>query len=298
MTNKVKMSKSEKSWCLYDVGNSAYATSIMVFVFPIWFKDFLVGKESVMQVFGKPLYGHTIYPLIIAISLMIAFVLGPLLGKKADEWGKRKLFLGFFTVFGAICTAGLGFVPKGDWATASFLFIGANLSFVMGTIFYNGLLNEVTSKDRLAKISGSAWAWGYAGGFFALLIHLMMVMNPSLFGISKELAPRMVMWTTAIWWVLFSIPAMKVIKEVPLSKTLLELNHKKIPLLKAMTLPGIGIFLTAFFLYNDAIQTTISQAGNLAQEMVGLQLQEVLTAGVVIQFLAIFGSLGLSLIHI
>ncbi len=291
--------KSMWSWCFYDFANSAFITSVATFIYPIYFKTVLVPEKGI-ELMGLSIEGKTLFPLLIAISLSFVFILSPWLGAKADLSSNRKSYLSFFCLLGGISTMSLVLTTKGDLLFGSLLFMGGMIGFSFGNVFYNSLIKEVASNEDIAKVSGRGWAVGYAGGFLALVIHMVIIQMHDKFGIDKEVATRIAMASTGLWWILFAIPLMLNVKEKS-SKIQMntDVEHQVKSPIKGMihafvtirSVPYLGVFLMAFFMYNDAVQTTISQATNLANELLGMGMTEVLTAGMMIQFVAIFGSL-------
>jgi UMF1 family MFS transporter len=282
------LSKAAKAWCTYDIANSVYATSVMTFIFPIFFKAALVGDA---RPWGMD--PAAVLPLLTSVSLLLVFIGAPLLGSLADQKAWRKSLLAFFTVVGSLCTASLGLIPNGHWEWASLAFVLANASFVMATLFYNALLKVVATEEQLPKISGLGWGIGYAGGFLALAMHLILIQGHEMFGLDKGTATRIAIFSSGIWWALFAIPLLLWVPEGEARKDQnlpWYAGFKAIP--GVIMTPLVGVFLISFFFYNDAVQTTISQAANLANGLLGIGIDKVLMVGVVIQLVAIIGSYG------
>jgi UMF1 family MFS transporter len=289
----MKTKSSLWAWCLYDFANSAYAVSVLTFIFPFFFKDVLVGKGKSILIWGSEWSGAAVYPIMISLSLGVVFLLVPILAKIADEKAIRKNTLAYFWVLGFVSTMLMFFLKEGNWLLGMILFLLANIGFAGGNVFYNALIKEISTDETLGKVSGQGWALGYLGGFLALIIELILILNHEAFGLDKVFATRLSFLITGIWWFIFGIPLFYKVEESHATKEKSELSLLEvvITLKKALTYPALGLFLLAFFMYNDAVQTTISQAGNLAGEMLGMPLTDVMTAGIAIQFLAIFGSL-------
>lgn len=291
----MNQSKAVWSWCLYDFANSAFITSVATFIFPLYFKSVLMPQDG-LELMGFILEGKTTFPLLISLSLAFVFVLSPWLGAKADQSGTRKIYLISFCSLGSLSTMGLFFTQIGDFWWGSILFVGGMIGFSFGNVFYNSLLKDVSSKETLAKVSAHGWALGYAGGFTALVIHMFLIIMHTDLGITKGLATKIALGSTGLWWAIFAIPIIVNVKESPASSSDLKVSAKPwrgmlAAYREVRSIPILGAFLLCFFLYNDAVQTTISQATNLANELLGMQMTEVLQAGMMIQFVAIFGSL-------
>lgn len=282
-----QLSKAARSWCLYDVANSVYATSVMTFIFPIYMKKAMIGNQELP--FG--LSPDALLPYLTSLSLFIVLILSPILGARADFKAARKKYLIITTLVGASATVLLGLYSPGSWLAAAITFLFANCSFVLGTLFYNALLKEVANDNELSRVSGLGWAIGYAGGFIAMAIHLLIIQKPELLGVNKGTATQIALVTSGIWWQLMALPLFINVKEKPALQTEemgLKESFKIIP--KILKTPGVGLFIAAFFFFNDAIQTTISQAANLADGLLGMPLEKVLAVAVAIQAVAIVGS--------
>lgn len=297
----MNFNRSLWSWCLYDFANSAFITSVATFIFPIFFKKVLMPSEGI-EVLGVVLEGKTTFPLLIASALLLVFIISPWLGSIADKSNRRKLFLMGFCGLGSFSTMGLFFTQKGDFYLGCLLFVGGMIGFSLGNVFYNSLMKDLVGNQEVPKLSARGWALGYAGGFLALILHILLIELHQKLGIDKGLATRIALGSTGLWWLIFAIPLMLNVKESSRHKITSSENESELksgsPLSNIVesfqlirSIPYLGFFLMAFFLYNDAVQTTISQATNLAHELLGMEISAVLAAGMMIQFVAIFGSL-------
>lgn len=251
---------------------------------------------------GVVLEGKTTFPLLIASALLLVFIISPWLGSIADKSNRRKLFLMGFCGLGSFSTMGLFFTQKGDFYLGCLLFVGGMIGFSLGNVFYNSLMKDLVGDQEVPKLSARGWALGYAGGFLALILHILLIELHQKLGIDKGLATRIALGSTGLWWLIFAIPLMLNVKESSRHKITSSENESEVksgsPLSNIVesfqlirSIPYLGFFLMAFFLYNDAVQTTISQATNLAHELLGMEISAVLAAGMMIQFVAIFGSL-------
>lgn len=253
-----------------------------------------------IQIAGLDIEGKTAFPILVSLSLLIVFVLSPSLGARADRSSQRKKFLMFFCALGSLSTMGLIFTSQGQIVLGSLLFMGGMIGFSFGNVFYNSLIKDVASEDRTAQVSARGWALGYAGGFTALVLHMVLIQMHAQFGLDKSLATKIALASTGLWWLLFAIPLFLNVQEQKHSDGDSEVLTEGVgspwsgvfqAIREVKAVPFLGVFLMAFFLYNDAVQTTISQATNLANELLGMELTQVLQAGMMIQFVAIFGSL-------
>ena len=296
------MEKSNKkviySWVLYDWANSAFATTILAAVLPIFYND--VAAVNLPDNVATSYWGYTQ-----AIAMLIIALITPVLGAVADYSKSKKIFMKLFVFIGVTGTALLFFIIEGRYLLASVFFILANIGFSGGNIFYDSFLPIITKKDKIDYVSSMGYAAGYLGGGILLLINLLMIMRPQMFGIANTtLATRIAFVTVAIWWIIFSIPAFINLPEsrVGLGKFTLGpyikqgFHRVKNTFIHVKKYKELFKFLIAFWIYNDGIGTIIRMATIYGRE-VGIGQNDLigallLTQVVGIPFTLIFGKLG------
>lgn len=286
------------SWALYDWANSAFATTILATVLPIFYKD--VAAKGVASNLSTSYWGYTQ-----SIAMIIIAVLSPILGAIADHSNSKKRFLRFFAYFGIIGTGLLFFIGEGDYLIASLFFIMGSIGFSGGNIFYDAYLPTIVSRDKIDYVSSLGYATGYLGGGLLLLVNLVMISKPSLFGIPNTLlATKITFVTVAIWWFVFSIPIFRVLpKETASSQSLNLIESTKVGFVRIKTTfrnisqyQELLKFLIAFWFYNDGIGTIIRMATIYGRE-VGIGQSDLIGALLLTQFVGIpcslvFGKLG------
>jgi UMF1 family MFS transporter len=247
---------------LYDWANSAFATTIMAAVLPVFYSS--VAAASLPKATASSLWGYTN-----TVAMLIVAFSAPVLGALADHGGTKKKFLAGFAILGIVSTAGLVTVSKGDWLMASFLYILGMVGFSEGNNFYDSLLPHVAGEEEIDRISSYGYAMGYLGGGILLIFNLAMILKPHVFGIpDAEWGTRYSFLTVSIWWAVFAIPVLKNVSEpavVPISG---ESANPLRASLQRLSLTYHSVrkyreafkFLMAFWLYNDGIGTIISMA--------------------------------------
>jgi UMF1 family MFS transporter len=289
--NKLGLHRRElRSWALYDWANSAFATTIMGAVLPVYFANVAAGHMQ--ENMATAYWGYTS-----AIGLAIIAIASPVLGAIGDYMGAKKRFLAGFMFLGVVASACLYFVTEGEWLLASALFILGNIGFSGANVFYDGLLPHIASEDEVDRVSTAGFALGYVGGGLLLALNLAMYMKPDLFGLADSgIAIRLVFVSVGVWWLGFSIPLLRDVREPPrrleasegahvnavragfrrLSETLRELRgHREL-----LTL------LLAFWLYSDGIGTIIKMGAVYGAE-IGIGDTHIIGAFLVVQFLGI-----------
>ncbi|MDR2721558.1 MAG: MFS transporter, partial [Coriobacteriaceae bacterium] len=188
---KQKMTKREKSWILYDVGNSAFVL-LSASLIPVYFSSIATG--SVVVAWG---YAETIASLVIALSM-------PILGSLADLRGNKKKFYLGFAGTGAVACVALGLPTEAMVFLAIYVIAAICLNSSM--VFYDAFLVDATTEDRYDMISSHGYAWGYIGSCIPFILCLVIILKGESFGISMALGMKIAFVITALWWIAFTIP--------------------------------------------------------------------------------------------
>ncbi len=196
------------SWSMYDWANSAFATTIMAAVLPIYYSA--IAEPSLTPNQTTAYWGYTN-----SIALILVALLGPILGAIADFRGAKKRYLTYFALIGITATALMYFLTSGDWLFASILFIVGNIGFAGANVFYDSLLPHIAQRGDIDQVSTRGYAMGYLGGGILLAINLAMIMlSPDHL---TALMTRLSLASVAVWWLLFAIPLMRNVPEPPLN---------------------------------------------------------------------------------
>jgi UMF1 family MFS transporter len=257
---------------MYDFGNSAFFTTIVSAVFPVYFaKSLATGMDPAQatQTFG----------LITTIGSAALAVMAPLLGAMADYTGSRKRWLLGFMVLGCCATAGLFFAESGMWQVGGALFVLGQLGAFGTLVFYDALLPHVARDDEVDRVSTAAYALGYIGGGLLLAAQLAWIKNPEWFGLPTDdpgLLARLAFVSVAIWWALFSIPLFRKVGEPPAeappddgrrNAVAVAFLRFKQTLRDLRGYPHAFVLLLAFLVYSDGIGTVIRMAAIFATEL-------------------------------
>ena len=278
-----KLSKEVKAWISYDLGNSAFATTVVAAFFPIFYNQF--WASNIDSVLSAEYLSWTL-----VISNVALLFTAPLIGAVTDiSKTTKKLFISMVLI-SIICVGLLFFVEAGSWIYALVFFGIANYFFSTSNVLYDKILVQITSPDLFSKISGYGYAWGYFGGGLLFLINALMSLNPELFGLSSQAeAIRWSFITVSIWWSIFLLPLSITYKErdIQSSKKVLSRSLgnifstlKSIPEYK-----NVFIFLIAFFLFIDGVHTVMALASTFALNL-GLDTSSIIIALILVQFIA------------
>ena len=274
------------SWAFYDWANSAFSTTVMAGFFPIFFEKYWSNPENVNE--------STWYlGLANSIASIIVAAMAPFLGAIADRGSAKKKFLAFFAILGIFMTGLLWMMDQGQWQMAIVLYILAAIGFSSSNIFYDSLLPSIASREKLDYVSSLGYALGYIGGGLLFMVNVLMYLNPDWFGLpDAPTAIKLSFVTVAVWWAVFSIPILVFVPEpnvkisVPLIKAFTEGGRELMQTLRRIReLKVIGIFLIAYWLYIDGVDTIVRMAVKMGSSL-GFETGDLITALLMVQFIA------------
>jgi UMF1 family MFS transporter len=285
------------AWALYDFGNSAFATSVLVGFFPLFFNDYWSTDATGAQTTTRLMVANGVSSLLLALS-------APVLGAIADRGGWRKGLLTAFAVLGALTTAWMYWIPQGDWQEAAVIFAIASIGFSAANIFYDSMLIDVTGEGRYDLVSAFGYALGYIGGGLLFAVHLVMILQPGWFGLPDiATAVRVAFLTVALWWLAFTLPLLAFVREQrPAQRPRIGTAVREGIAQLAGTFRHVRrlkpalFFLIAYWLYIDGVNTVMKVAIDFGYK-IGVGPQELMIALLVVQFVSFpaalaFGSLG------
>jgi UMF1 family MFS transporter len=255
---RITLTKEERSWVLYDVGNSAFVLVMVTAIMPIFFKDYaasgLPGAVSTAN------WGFANS----AASLILA-VLAPILGAMADYRHRKKAFFLVFLVTGLCFTLALPAVREGQWLLCLTLFVMARVGWAGTNVFYDAFITDVTSHTRMDAVSSRGYAWGYIGSVIPFVAVIGMILSGGMADGLPVLQTKIGFVLVALWWLAFSIPLLKDIRQVhylpasasPIRDSFLRLfaTFREIRRYRRAFL-----FLLAYFFYIDGVDTIISMS--------------------------------------
>lgn len=286
------LTKKERNWVLYDVGNSAF-TLIISTIMPIYFK-YLAGKEGLDSVTYMAYWGYAA-----SIATIIVALLGPVFGTLADTKGFKKPIFTVSLVIGALGCISMGFAKQ--WLLFLVIFVIAKVGYSCSLIFYDSMLSDVTTLERMDQVSSSGFAWGYVGSCVPFAVCLVIVLGSGVFGLGLDQAMMISFAIVGIWWVAMTCPLLKGYQQ----KYYVEREKHAV----AQSFCRLGrtfknvrkdkksfLFLIAFFFYIDGVYTIIDMAtaygSALGLQSTGLLLALLVTQLVAFPFAILFGRLA------
>ena len=289
---RFKMTKLEKKWVLYDVGNSAF-TMMVATIFPIYF-NFLAGEAGLSSVDYMAYWGYAT-----SICTLIVAVIGPVLGTIADTRNYKKAIFTVFLGIGVVGCVTLGFLSSWIWFLG--IFVIAKAGYSSSLIFYDAMLVDVTEPERMDVVSSHGFAWGYIGSCIPFVASLIVVLGAGKFGLGMQTSMAIAFMITAVWWLCSALPLLKSYRQryftevkgnvvssgfSRLAATFRDISKEK----------HIFLFLLAFFFYIDGVYTIIDMATAYGQALgldsTGLLLALLLTQIVAFPSVLIFTQIG------
>lgn len=288
----MKLTKLERSWVLYDVGNSAF-TLLVATLFPVFFNT-VAGEAGLTSVQYLAYWGYATS----AVTIIVA-VLGPILGTITDYKGLKKPIFTASLMIGAAGCCILGFCVS--WVFFLAVFIIAKIGYSASLIFYDAMINDVTTEERMDTVSSKGYAWGYIGSCVPFIIGLCLYLFGGKIGLTETQSMAAAFIICAVWWVGTTIPLLKNYKQINyverqshviadsfirLGKTFGNMKQEK----------HVFLFLLAFFCYIDGVYTIIDMSTAYGTAL-GLDTAGLLVALLVTQIVAfpsalIFGRLA------
>ncbi len=282
------------AWSLFDFANSAFTTIIVTFVFAAYFAQ---------GVAADPTTGGSQWSLAMGIAGLIIAVISPVFGAIADQTGRRKPWLACVSVVCVIATALLWYVrpEAADVPFALACVVIATVGFEVGLLFYNAMLPDVAPPAMLGRVSGWAWACGYAGGLVSLLIALLFLVqaDPVPFGLNKDQAEhvRATAILVAGWFAVFALPLFFMVKEervgVPIGQAVRGGMRQLVETFRHARAHGNALrFLIAAMIYSDGVHTVFALGGVYAAVVFGMELGDVILLGIALNVTAGLGALA------
>ena len=289
---KTGMTREEKNWVLYDVGNSAFVLLVAT-IMPIYF-NYLAENAGLSAADYLAYWGYAT-----SAATLIVALLGPVFGTLADTEGLKKPIFTTTMLIGGIGCLALGFSRQ--WFLFLLIYIIAKIGFSGSLIFYDSMLGDITTEDRVDNVSSQGYAWGYIGSCVPFVVCLGVVLGAGKIGISTELAMMISFAIVAVWWIGASIPLLKSYQQkhyVERQPKAVQNSFKRLgaTLKNIRNEKKIFLFLVAFFFYIDGVYTIIDMATAygtaLGLDSTGLLLALLVTQLVAFPFAIIFGRLS------
>lgn len=256
----MKLTKEEKSWILYDCGNSAYSMAITTALFPIVFGMFKGTDSMDLGYFNS-------------LASIIVAVLSPILGTLADYKNRKKRYFAFFALLGIIATLSFAFIPpeSGQWKLLIVLYILSVIGFSGANVFYDSFLVDVADNDRMDNVSASGYAFGYISSVIPFAISLAVIY---FMGMDEAIGYQIGFFITALWWGLLTFPLLRHVHQryyvEPEPNPIIGSFKRIVDTFRNIkSYRVVFIFLIAYFLYIDGVDTIIKMVVPYATSVLG-----------------------------
>nr|WP_202534036.1 MFS transporter [Streptomyces sp. SID3212] len=293
--------REQRGWYFYDFACSVYSTSVLtVFLGPYLTSvaKAAADADGFVHPLGIPLRAGSVFAYSVSVSVVVAVLVMPLAGAVADRTGRKKPLLAASAYLGATATAGMFFLDGDRYLLGALLLIVANASLSVSMVLYNAFLPQIAGPEERDAVSSRGWAFGYTSGALVLVLNLVLYTGHDSFGVSESTAVRICLASAGVWWGAFTLVPLRRLRDraVPghgegsvgtgwrqLVNTLKDMRRH----------PLTMSFLLAYLVYNDGIQTVISQASVYGSEELDLDQTTLITAVLLVQILAVAGALGM-----
>lgn len=286
-------------WYFYDWANSAFPTTVVtVFLGPYLGSIAENAQDAHENVhpFGITVAAGSVFPYAVSVSVLLTVFVLPVVGAIADRTAHKKQLLALFTYLGAAATVGLFFLTGTRYLLGALLFIVANIAYGATNVVYNSFLPQIAGPDERDKVSSTGWAIGYIGGGLLLAFNVVAVLVGG--DAHKSEIARYSIVSAGIWWAAWTtVPLVRLRNRPPVAGEargpVLTDGFKQLgrTLRHIKGYPLTLFFLIAYLVYNDGIQTVISQASVFADKQLHLEQSTQVTTILMVQFLAFFGAL-------
>ena len=286
---KDKLTALERSWVLYDVGNSAFVMMTST-IMPIFFKN-LTAAQGVADHTSTAWWSYAT-----AVCTLAVAVLGPILGGMADRRGWTRQIFTVFLALGCLCCALLGW--SGGWMVYLVLFVLAKIGFSGSLVFYDAMLPDVTEDHRVDMVSSQGYAWGYLGSCLPFVASLGLVLTAEQTGIGTARATAFAFLLTAVWWLGATIPLLRRYRQTHFAEGTAATAARRLreTVGELWRCRRIRLFLLAFFFYIDGVYTIIDMATSYGKDVgigdTDLVLALLLTQVVAFPFALLFGRMA------
>ncbi|MFJ8148569.1 MFS transporter [Streptomyces sp. NPDC096048] len=297
--------REQRGWYFYDWACSVYSTSVLtVFLGPYLTSvaESAADADGYVHPLGIPVRAGSFFAYSVSLSVIVAVLVMPLVGAAADRSGRKKLLLAAAAYTGAAATTCMFFLDGDRYLLGGLLLVVANAAQSVAMMLYNSYLPQIAPPEERDAVSSRGWAFGYAAGALVLVANLILYTAHDSFGLSESAAVRVCLASAGLWWGAFALIPLRRLRDrrsparvhgsareaaLPgfrqLAATVRDMRRRPLTL----------AFLLAYLVYNDGIQTVISQASVYGSEELGLGQSTLIVAVLLVQLLAVAGALAL-----
>ena len=295
--------REQRGWYMYDFANSAFSTTVVtLFLGPYLTALAKTAADDRGYVYplGVAADARSYWSYMVSLSVILQVLFLPLVGAIADYGRRKKEVLGATAYLGAAATIGMFFLEGKDYLLGGVLFLIANVSFGASVVIYNSFLPEIAPPADRDTVSSKGFGIGYLGGGLLLALNLILYLKAGKIGLSEAMAVRISLSSAGVWWAVFTIPTLIALhnrgpaRAAPGGRSLIGVVLSQLlhTLGEVRRFPQTTIFLIAYLLYNDAIQTVIALASQFGNDELKIPVSQLTLAILMVQFVAFFGAIA------
>ncbi|MFC5219375.1 MFS transporter [Streptomyces coerulescens] len=293
--------REQRGWYFYDWACSVYSTSVLtVFLGPYLTSvaEAAADADGFVHPLGIPVRAGSFFAYSVSLSVIVAVLVMPLVGAAADRTGRKKPLLAVAAYVGAAATTAMFFLDGERYLLGGVLLVVANAAQSVAMMLYNSYLPQIAPPEERDAVSSRGWAFGYASGSLMLIVNLVLYLAHDSFGVSESTAVRICLASAGLWWGAWALIPLRRLRDRrsagdratgpagamgfrQLAATIRDMRRHPLTL----------AFLLAYLIYNDGIQTVISQASIYGSEELGLGQSTLIGAVLLVQVLAVAGAL-------
>ncbi|WP_353941272.1 MFS transporter [Streptomyces sp. HUAS MG91] len=294
--------REQRGWYFYDWACSVYSTSVLtVFLGPYLTSvaKAAADADGYVHPLGIPVRAGSFFAYTVSLSVIVAIFVMPLAGAAADRSGRKKPLLALSAYIGAAATTAMFFLGGERYLLGGLLLVVANAALAVSMALYNSFLPQIAPPEERDAVSSRGWAFGYAAGSLVLVVNLVLYLAHDSFGLTESAAVRICLASAGLWWGAFTLVPLRRLRErrtIPAqgaTRTGTGLCQLIATLKDMRRHPLTLSFLLAYLVYNDGVQTVISQASVYGSEELRLDQSALITAVLLVQVLAVAGALGM-----
>ncbi|MDQ0841501.1 MFS transporter [Streptomyces sp. V1I6] len=293
--------REQRGWYFYDFACSVYSTSVLtVFLGPYLTSvaKAAADADGFVHPLGIPVRAGSVFPYAVSVSVLLAVLIMPFAGAAADRTGRKKPLLAVAAYVGAAATTGMFFLDGDRYLLGALLLIVANAALAVSMVLYNAYLPQISGPEERDAVSSRGWAFGYTSGALVLVLNLIVYSGHESFGLSEGDAVRVCLASAGLWWGAFTLIPLRRLRDrriAPSGEGAVGSGWRQlVATLRDMRRHPLTLsFLLAYLVYNDGVQTVISQASVYGSEELDLDQTTLITAVLLVQVLAVAGALGM-----
>ncbi|MFZ1729024.1 MAG: MFS transporter [Bacteroidota bacterium] len=295
------LGREATGWCIYDFGAASFVTSVMTVLFGPFITSVTsaaANSAGMVHPFGIAVHYGAYYPYLISLSVLMQILLLPLIGAMADYTRLKKPLFMLSLFAGSACVMAMITVGPENYLFGGMLFLAANLCFGVSDVLYNAFLPEICAPEERNRVSSFGWGLGYLGGGILLALQYVFIAQAAVFGLEEMDAARIALACSGFWWLMFGAYGISQLQtrqpqRIRSDNGLLVFagfRELKNTVRSLRRFPHTFLFLIAFLLYSDGIQTVTSISTQFGQEEVGLSMGDLAEVILIVQFVGVMGA--------